>query len=96
MNKTLRYLALALVLTAPAVASAQDYQGVRLHCSITNVATFEAFIATKPTPEQFRAAYGCVRLQLPNSFSTYERRVDNSRYFARVDEHGRIVGGHFG
>ncbi|WP_426286126.1 hypothetical protein [Luteibacter sp. E-22] len=96
MKKPLRSLVLALLVTAPIAVSAQGPQGIPLHCSITRTQTFERFIATKPTPEQFRAAYGCIQLQLPNSFSTHERRVDNSRYFALLDEQGRIVGGRFG
>lgn len=94
MNKTLRSLVLALLVTAPLAVSAQE-QPVPLRCSITDMPAFNAFIATKPTPEQFRAAYGCIALQLPNSFSTYERRYDNSRYYARLDDQGRIVSGRF-
>lgn len=64
-------------------------------CGVTDLPTFERFIASKPTPAGFRAAYSCVHLALPGDITTREFRSDNSRYFADLDAHGRIVGGQF-
>ncbi|WP_370305135.1 hypothetical protein [Sinimarinibacterium flocculans] len=62
---------------------------------VTDVSAFEAFIATRPTPEAFRQTYPDVTLVLPGQIATKELRFDNSRYFAQLDEQGRIVGGKF-
>lgn len=64
-------------------------------CGVTDMPEFSAFIDGKPTPAEFRAAYSCVALILPGDVTTREMRSDNSRYFADLDVHGRIVGGHF-
>lgn len=63
---------------------------------VTDLAAFEAFIATRPTPEQFRATYPDVLLVLPGDVASKELRLNNSRYFATLDEAGRISGGRFG
>lgn len=62
---------------------------------VTDMKAFDAFIATKPTPEQFRAAYPDVLLVTPDMMSTREMRQNNSRYFPKLDAEGRIVGGSF-
>lgn len=62
---------------------------------VTDLAAFERFIATRPKPADFRARYPDVVLILPGEFSTKEFRMDNSRYFAELDEQGRIKGGRF-
>jgi hypothetical protein len=62
---------------------------------VTDMAAFEAFIATRPTPEQFRARYPDVLLVLPGQIATKELRLNNSRYFAELDGEGRITGGRF-
>lgn len=66
-----------------------------VHGAVTNMTSFEAFIATQPTPEQFHAAYPDVLLVLPGMPSTREFRHDNSRYFAELDKDGHITGGRF-
>lgn len=58
-------------------------------------AKFDAFIATKPTPDQFRAAYPSILLVMPDDIATMEYRTDHSRFFAELDPQGRIVGGGF-
>ncbi len=63
--------------------------------TVTDLAAFQAFIATRPTPGAFREAYPGVTLVLPGDIATKELRMDNSRYFATLDEAGRIVGGRF-
>jgi hypothetical protein len=95
MNKSLRPLFLALLVAAPVAASAQVQGGNEVRCSVDDQQAFEHFIAGKPTPVEFRAAYSCVGLVLPGDLSTTEFRSDNSRYFAQLDEHGRIMGGRF-
>lgn len=66
-----------------------------LRGNVTDVAAFERYIATQPTPAQFRAQYPDVSLVLPGEIATKELRMDNSRYFAQLDADGRIVGGRF-
>lgn len=62
---------------------------------VTDVAAFEQFIATTPTPSQFRARYPDVTLVLPGDMATKELRMNKSRYFAELDGAGRITGGKF-
>lgn len=62
---------------------------------VTDLPGFEAFIATTPTPEQFKARYPDVTLALPGSMNTKELRMNHSRYFAQLDAQGRITGGKF-
>ncbi|WP_240147840.1 hypothetical protein [Luteibacter yeojuensis] len=62
---------------------------------VTDMKAFDAFIATRPTPEQFHAAYPDVMLVTPDMITTREMRQNNSRYFPKMDAEGRIVGGSF-
>lgn len=62
---------------------------------VADMAQFNAFIATKPTAEQFRRVYPDVMLVTPEIMTTREIRQDNSRFFPRMDGNGRIVGGIF-
>jgi hypothetical protein len=62
---------------------------------VTDTKAFDAFIATKPTPEQFHAAYPDVMLVTPDMMTTREMRQNNSRYFPKMDATGHIVGGSF-
>lgn len=62
---------------------------------VTDMKAFDAFIATKPTPEQFHIAYPDVMLVTPGTMTTREMRQNNSRYFPKMDAEGRIVGGSF-
>ncbi|HZP13290.1 MAG TPA: hypothetical protein VFB36_12800 [Nevskiaceae bacterium] len=66
-----------------------------MHGKIADVDEFDRFVATRPTPEQFRAHYPDVTLVLPGEMATKELRRDRSRYFADVDASGRITGGSF-
>jgi hypothetical protein len=66
-----------------------------VHGYVTDMKAFDAFIATHPTPEQFRAAYPNVQLVLPGTITTMEFRSNNSRYYADLDQDGHITGGHF-
>jgi hypothetical protein len=62
---------------------------------VTDVGAFEQFIATQPTPDQFKRRYPDVVLVLPGQMATKELRLNRSRYFAEVDAQGRIRGGKF-
>jgi hypothetical protein len=62
---------------------------------VQDLPAFERFIATRPTPAQFRARYPDVLLVMPGDITTKEMRLNNSRYFADLDADGRIVGGRF-
>lgn len=62
---------------------------------VTDMTAFDAFIATRPTPAQFRGRYPDVTLVLPGQIATKELRLDNSRYFAELDSESRIKGGRF-
>jgi predicted small lipoprotein YifL len=78
------------VVAAPAVAAPAPVHGF-----VTEMTAFDTFIATHPTPEQFKAAYPDVLLVLPGTIATREMRSNNSRYFAELDANGRITGGKF-
>ena len=56
---------------------------------------FLHFIETRPTPEEFERVYPDVMLVMPGDIVTQEYRTDNSRFFAELDEDGRITGGEF-
>lgn len=62
---------------------------------VQDLTEFERFVATRPTPAQFRSRYPDVVLVLPGDIATKEYRTDNSRYFAELDQEGRITGGKF-
>jgi predicted small lipoprotein YifL len=95
-NKGPLYLAKAT--PTPAVAApvqAAPAAPAAVHGYVTDMKAFDAFIATHPTPDQFRAAYPDVLLVLPGTVATREFRNNNSRYFAELDANGRITGGKF-
>ncbi|KAF1004972.1 MAG: hypothetical protein GAK28_03599 [Luteibacter sp.] len=104
MNNVMRKALVALFVAVPAIASVEAspvavdvpaVQPVPARCGVTDLNEFAAFIAGKPTPAEFRAFYSCVSLVLPGDITTLEMRYDNSRYHAKLDQHGRIVGGSF-
>lgn len=75
--------------------SAEAPAAAPVHGAVTDTEAFDRFLATSPTPEQFRQAYPDVLLVLPDDVSTRELRTDNSRFFAELDEQGRIASGSF-
>lgn len=79
----------------PAAAAPAAATPAPVHGFVTDVTAFDAFIATHPTPDQFKAAYPDVLLVLPGTIATREMRSNNSRYFAELDANGRITGGKF-
>ncbi|WP_243048438.1 lipoprotein [Dyella sp. RRB7] len=80
---------------AATVTTASPAAPAPVHGFVTDLKAFDAFIATHPTPEQFRTAYPDVLLVTPGMPSTRELRNNNSRYFAELDKDGRITGGKF-
>ena len=66
-----------------------------VHGFVTDMGAFDAFIARRPTADEFRTAYPDVLLILPNMPTTMEMRYNNSRYFAEIDGDGRVSGGRF-
>ena len=62
---------------------------------VANMAEFDQFIATRPTPEQFRKRYPDVTLVMPGTIATKELRLNNSRYFAQMNSSYQIIGGRF-
>lgn len=64
--------------------------------NVRDVPTFREFIAEyEPTPDQLRQVYPDITLVLPGDIATKELRMNNSRFFAELDEQGRIVDGRF-
>ncbi len=66
-----------------------------IHGNVTDMPRFDAFIADRPTPDEFRATYPDVQLVLPGMAVTREYRNNHSRYFAQLDWQGRISNGNF-
>ena len=79
----------------PAPSSKSPTAPVPVRGFVTDMAAFDAFIAHRPTVDEFRAAYPDVLLILPNMPTTMEMRSNNSRYFAEIDGDGRVSGGRF-
>lgn len=92
----IRLFAFSVLLVAVALAGC--HHGARpgsASAGVTDMASFQTFIATHPTLEAFKKAYPDVQLMLPGTISTREIRYDNSRFFPNLDKDGRIVGGDF-
>ncbi|SEM56102.1 hypothetical protein SAMN02800694_1516 [Luteibacter sp. UNCMF331Sha3.1] len=90
------FLALGLgIATLSACQTAPAGQPKPVAGFVTDMKAFDVFIATKPTAEQFHAAYPDVTLVTPDMMTTREMRQNNSRYFPKMDADGRIVGGSF-
>ncbi|QAU24597.1 hypothetical protein EO087_11860 [Dyella sp. M7H15-1] len=92
---------LAFSILGVAVALAGCHRGTRPDGArvdkngVSSMGQFENFVATHPTPEQFKSMYPGVQLMLPGTVSTMEIRYDNSRFFPQLDKDDRIVGGDF-
>lgn len=76
---------------APAVPTLE----APVRTQITDVDAFNAFVATRPTPDALRQRYPGLTVVLPGDISTRELRSDNSRFFAELDAEGRVTGGRF-
>ncbi|MBE1162088.1 hypothetical protein [Dyella acidiphila] len=92
---------LALSLLGMTIALAGCHHGTRPDGSrvekggVVNMDSFESFVATHPTTDEFKKMYPGVQLMLPGMISTMEIRYDNTRFFPQVDKDGRIIGGDF-
>jgi len=60
-----------------------------------NVRAFTNFLETRPTPSEFRQVYPEIQLVMPTDIVTADYRVDYRRFFAYLDDLGRIEGGEF-
>lgn len=64
--------------------------------NVQDVAEFREFLdAYQPTEKQFRQVYPDVTLVMPGEIATKELRMNNSRFFAELNDKGRIVDGRF-
>ena len=61
-----------------------------------DVVAFQRLLATNPSPAELRAAFPEVLVILPDEMATREFRFDQSRFFAMLDDAGRVYGGEFG
>lgn len=95
MRQILSVLLLLAVAACTPTAAPQAETPVTQVASVDDVPSFDAFIAGKPTPQDFRKRYPSVLLVLPGDIATRELRMDRSRYFAELDEQQRISGGKF-
>ena len=62
---------------------------------VTNLASFSNFVATHPTPVEFKKMYPGVQLMMPGAISSLDTRYDNTRFFPQFNGSGQIVGGDF-
>lgn len=82
--------------TVPAAPQAADSPGAAPAAApVPDPTEFERFIATQPSPAELRTRYPGLLVVLPGDLATKELRLNRSRYFAQLDEQGRIVGGQF-
>lgn len=103
MNKSPRWLLLLspLVLSLSLLACKSlpenpvDMGPLPMLGNVKDVPEFERFIATRPTPEMFHKRYPDVVLVMPWDIASKELRLNNSRYFAQMDDQGRITQGKF-
>jgi len=65
------------------------------YISDAEMVAFRHFVDRRPEPVEFRAHYPDVVLVLPGEIAPQDYRADRSRYFALLDEGGRISGGEF-
>lgn len=79
----------------PAPTTPPSSPAMTSRTSVTDLAAFEALIATRPTPAELRSRYPGLLVVMPEDISTRELRGDRSRYFVEIDGEGRVVGGRF-
>src|SRR3546814_19316720 len=79
----MRIPALALLATLSLFGACQQNAPMNksevVHGYVTDMNAFDQFIAGKPTPAQFKAAYPDVQLVMPGDIPTREFRLKNSR-----------------
>lgn len=79
----------------PAESPTLAQESTPLRTRVTDLPAFEAYVATRPTPDALRARYPGLAVVMPGDITTKEMRGDNSRYFVELDAEGRVAGGRF-
>lgn len=82
-------------LITPDIAYPQAGDGIAAPPEGFDVEAFEAFVATRPTHEEFETQFPDIQLILPMTPVTLEYRSDYSRFFGEFDADDRIIGGYF-
>ncbi|PTR32661.1 hypothetical protein C8J98_105215 [Luteibacter sp. OK325] len=96
MKTVTRILSLAALALAPLGAAHAMQQSASLRCGIVNPTGFVNYVEEhKPTLVELKADFSCLTIIMPGQATTLEYRHDNSRFYAKTDEYGRIVGGGF-
>ncbi|MBY8965412.1 hypothetical protein [Algiphilus sp.] len=90
-------LALLLALSAGCAGMSEPAELPPPHSgNVQNVAEFREFLDSyQPTERQFRQVYPDITLVMPGDIATKELRLNNSRFFAELNDKGRIVDGRF-
>jgi hypothetical protein len=94
LRESIPAVLLAALLAIPAGATslqvmAQDSRAGSLH----DRSAFQAFVQSRPTPEEFEQAYPDLWLILPGDIVTREVCSQYYRFIAELDAEGRIAGG---
>lgn len=95
---TLRFLLLPLLglVLAGCVSSPERVLPPPHEGNVRDVPAFRAFIETyEPSPEDFKRVYPDIVLVLPGDIATKELRMNNSRFFATLNDDKRIIDGRF-
>ena len=94
MKTFTRILSLAALALAP--LGAAHAASNPFACGVIDAPAFVDYVKNhQPTLVDLKARASCLRIVMPGDVTTMEFRVDNSRFFAQTDEHGRIVDGSF-
>lgn len=81
-------LAIPMGVASPEDALQHNRSGI-----LTGLSTLDAFIQSRPTPEEFQQAYPDVWLILPGDIVSRGFCSQYYRYVAEIDAEGRISGG---
>lgn len=96
MKAVTRILSLAALALAPLGAAQATSEPIEFTCGAINPAAFIDYVRNhNPTLAELKARVGCLYVVMPGDVTTMEYRVDNSRFFAQTDKHGRLVDGSF-
>jgi hypothetical protein len=96
MKTITRALSLAALALAPLAAAHAMPPSGSPRCGIVEPTRFISYVEeNKPTLVELKTNFSCLAIIMPGQATTMEYRHDNSRFHAKADEYGRIVGGHF-
>jgi hypothetical protein len=96
MKTVTRILSLAALALAPLGAAHATSEPIEFTCGIVDPTAFLNYVENNhPTLVELKGVINCLTIVMPGDRTTMEIRVDNSRFFAITDGHGRIVGGSF-